>query len=121
MTEREELAAWAEQTARLFGPVHDFGRNMARIAALLREPHALPETPPEGFVRVRAAVAVGESGGYFVSGWNELEFGGWKEMGYDEMSDHASENVGDGAPRISFVTFDAPMPPAPAKIVGKIA
>lgn len=121
MSEREELAKWADQFARLFGPGHDFGRNMARIVALLREPHALPEKPPEGFVRVRAAVAVGESGGYYVSGWTERELGGWREAGDDEMNDHASDNVGDGAWRVSFVTFDAPMPTEPAEIVGKIA
>lgn len=43
MSEREKLAKWAEETARVIGSEHHVGVRMARIAALLREPAVQPD------------------------------------------------------------------------------
>lgn len=120
MSEREKLARWCEDEAQ--GECESSYRHakLVRIAALLRETPALPPAPPAGFVRCRAAVAVGRHGGYGVCGWIDENPSGWSRPEDELMSRAALHMAEDEGPRVSFVTFDAPLPPAPAEIVGKV-
>lgn len=92
----------------------DFAASWADVACRAREllaTHALPADPPEGFVRVRGAVAVNSTGKWIFSG----------EMGQSE-----SEMIEDaawgliGVACASFITADVPLPQRPAEIVARV-
>jgi len=88
----------------------------AYLAAAPTIPQPLPPEPPPGFVRVRAAVAVGtkEGGG---TGWCASGVHGQTDA---ENTGDASENWWGGNYRISFITADAPLPSQPAEIVASV-
>lgn len=67
---------------------------------------ALPNDPPEGFVRCRIPVFTKASGAWMVEEWSDQHvriYGDWP----------LSE-------RLSWVTFDAPKPQPPAEVVGTV-
>lgn len=114
MSEREEMAAWAEKHARGFGASTEFDRRIARLAALLREPPSLPTEPPAGFVRARIAVATREDGNYCARG-----------SSYEDEDDSIAD-ARDGCElnatpaSVVWVTVDVPLPKPIPEIVGAV-
>lgn len=85
---------------------------IGQALGILDEKPSLPETPPAGFVRCRVGVSV--LADYRWSARGDYDYDDDEQT---ERALHYEDNCGPDA-RLSFVTFDAPLPEPPAELVG---
>lgn len=99
----------------------------ARMLAQILEQQAprvtLPDDPPDGYVRCRAAVATDEQGNACVYGFDftdhegDPDVGDWQDVTRESVYSRRNHS---GVVLDSFVTFDAPKPQPPAEVVGTV-